>query len=98
MDRFFSLHPQFIEGVIHEFSYLYLSLVKGNPIDCGQAECCVSCYIIMENQISVKCTYIESIHNMRKPVISSEISPKLDGVPTTDILPYVVSTPNPLKL
>jgi len=41
----------------------------------------------MENQISVKCTYIESIHNMRKPVISSEISPKFDGVPTTDTLP-----------
>jgi hypothetical protein len=31
--------------------------------------------------------YIESIHNMRKPVISSEISPKFDRVPTTDILP-----------
>jgi hypothetical protein len=28
--------------------------------------------------------HIESIHNMRKPVISSEISPKFDGVPTTD--------------
>ncbi len=31
--------------------------------------------------------YIESIHNMRKPVISNEISPKFDGVPTTDFLP-----------
>jgi len=31
--------------------------------------------------------YIESIHNMRKPVISSEISPKFDRVQTTDILP-----------
>ena len=30
--------------------------------------------------------YIESIHNMRKPVISSEIGPKFDGVQTTDFL------------
>jgi len=35
---------------------------------------------------------------MRKPVISSENSPKFDGVPITDTLPYVVRTPNPLKL
>ena len=26
---------------------------------------------------------------MRKPVISSKIGPEFDGVPTTDILPYV---------
>ena len=31
---------------------------------------------------------VESIHNMRKPVISSEISPKFDGVPTTDFVHF----------
>ena len=42
---------------------------------------------LTENQISPKCRYIENIHCMRKPVISSEIIPKFDGVLTTDILP-----------
>ncbi len=42
---------------------------------------------VPESQISSNCRYIESIHNMRKPVISSEISPKFDGVPTACILP-----------
>ena len=36
---------------------------------------------------SSKTIYIETIHNMRKPVISSEIGPKFDGVSTTYILP-----------
>jgi hypothetical protein len=31
---------------------------------------------------------------MRKPVISSEIRPKLDGVPTTDFLPLPQLTEN----
>ncbi len=31
--------------------------------------------------------YIESIHSMRKPVISSEISLKFDGFKTCDFLP-----------
>ena len=42
---------------------------------------------LTENQISPRYRYIENIHSMRKPVISSEISPKFDGVPTTYILP-----------
>ena len=37
------------------------------------------------------------VHNMRKPVISSEISPKFDGVPNTDTLPEVQLS-NLLKL
>ena len=41
-------------------------------------------HILSKRQISPKYRYIESIHNMRKPVISSEISPKFDGVPSTD--------------
>jgi len=43
------------------------------------------------NQISAEYRYIESIRSMRKPVISSEISPKIDGFKTCDFLP--VSTP-----
>jgi len=43
--------------------------------------------IVSENQIALKFRYIESIHSMKKPVISSEISLKFDGVQTTDILP-----------
>jgi len=39
------------------------------------------------DKMSVDYRYIEIIHNMRKPVISSEISPKFDGVSTTCILP-----------
>ena len=42
---------------------------------------------LTENQISPRYRYIENIHSMRKPVISSENSPKFDGVPTTDTLP-----------
>ena len=34
---------------------------------------------------------------MRKPVISSEISPKFDGVPTTDTLPLYVIMINGVK-
>ncbi len=43
--------------------------------------------ILPLSQLYVKLWYIESIHNMRKPVISSEINPKFDGVPTACILP-----------
>ena len=35
----------------------------------------------------LKSRFIESIHNMKKPVISNEISPKFDRVQTTYILP-----------
>jgi len=40
-----------------------------------------------ENQISANYRYIESIRNMRKPVISSEISLKFGRVLTTYTLP-----------
>ena len=42
---------------------------------------------LTENQISPRYRYIENIHSMRKPVISSEINPKFDRVQTTDTLP-----------
>ena len=35
------------------------SRVKGNPIYCGQRECCVNGDIIMEDQISPKSVFIE---------------------------------------
>ena len=38
--------------------------------------------IMTENQLTSNYRYIESIHSMRKPVISSEISPKFDGFKT----------------
>jgi len=55
--------------------------------------------IVSENQIALKFRYIESIHSMRKPVISSEISPKFDGLPTTYILPIseIISIINMLR-
>ena len=52
---------------------------------------------LTRNQISTNYRYIENIHNMRKPVISSEISPEFDDVPNTDILPEVQLS-KPLKL
>jgi len=40
------------------------------------------------------CRYMESIRSMRKPVISSEISPKFDGVKTCDFLPVAQAKAN----
>ena len=41
---------------------------------------------------------IESIQKIRKPVICSKISPRVDGVPITDFLPYVLNGPIHLLL
>jgi len=39
-------------------------------------------FFLPKNNTSVNYRYIESIHSMKKPVISSEISPKFDGFKT----------------
>ena len=38
-----------------------------------------------EIDMSLYYRYVESIHSMRKPVITSEISPEFDDVPNTDL-------------